>query len=101
MLKLVRAAAVLLGLTATAAGALPMYSSRYVDDKSGYVVETRDGGGWLHVSGRHPDSGASFKVKVSRAGRVVGTWNGKAVDYVIGDKPDVQLAQAAAAAGGK
>lgn len=103
MLKLVRSTMLALAFTATAAGAFPNYSSRYVDDKSGYVVETRDIGGWLRIAGRHPENGKTFKVKVSPAGRVVGTWNGKAIDYVMGTRAtDVQLAQAAAAnAGGQ
>lgn len=103
MLKLVRTTMLALAFTATAAGAFPHYSSRYVDDKSGYVVETRDVGGWLRVSGRHPESGKTFKVKVSPAGRVVGTWDGHPVDYVMGSgAASLQLAQAAAAnAGGK
>lgn len=100
MLKLVRSAMLALAFTATAAGAFPTYASRYVD-KSGYVVETRDAGGWLRVSGRHPESGKTFKVKVSPAGRVVGMWDGKPVDYVIDDEPaKVQLSQAAATSAG-
>ncbi|MDO9488507.1 MAG: hypothetical protein Q7J32_09060 [Sphingomonadaceae bacterium] len=101
MLKLVRTTMLALAFTATAAGAFPSYSSRYLDDKSGYLVETRDVGGWLRIAGRHPESGKTFKVKVSPAGRVVGTWDGKAVDYVMGAKStDVQLAQAAATSAG-
>lgn len=100
MSKLVRSAMLALAFTATAAGAFPNYASRYVD-KSGYVVEARDAGGWLRVSGHHPESGKSFKVKVSPAGRVVGTWDGKPVDYVMdGERTQVALAQSAAASAG-
>jgi hypothetical protein len=101
MLKLVRSTMLALAFTATAAGAFPTYASRYVDDKSGYVVETRDVGGWLRVAGRHPETGKTFKVKVSPAGRVVGTWDGKAIDYVMGAKAaKVELAQTASASAG-
>lgn len=103
MSKLIRSTMLALAFTATAAGALPTNGSRYVDEKSGYVVETRDTGGGLRISGRHPETGKTFKVKVSRAGRVVGEWNGKPVDYVMGTtRADMQLAAASAAsAGGK
>lgn len=101
MLKFARTALLAFGLAATAATALPLGSTRYVDEKSGYVVETRDVGGWLRISGRHPETGKTFRVKVSKSGRVVGIWDGKAVDYVMGDTPsDVQLAQASAAGAG-
>lgn len=101
MLKLVRTTMLALAFTATAAGAFPTYSSRYTDDKSGYVVETRDVGGWLRVAGHHPETGKTFKVKVSPAGRIIGTWDGKAVDYVMGAKStSVQIAQAASASAG-
>lgn len=102
MLKLIRSTMLVLALTATAASALPTNGSRYVDEKSGYVVETRDTGAWLRITGRHPETGKTFKVKVSRAGRVVGDWNGKPVDYVMGaTRSDMQLAAATASAGGK
>lgn len=97
MFKFARTALLALAFTATAATALPLSSDRYVDEKSGYVVETRDVGGWLRISGRHPESGKTFRVKVSKAGRVVGTWNGKAIDYVMNEaSSDVQIAEAAA-----
>lgn len=102
MSKLIRSTMLVLAFTATATGALPTNGSRFVDEKSGYVVETRDTGAGLRISGRHPETGKTFKVKVSRAGRVVGEWNGKPVDYVMGTRSDVQLAAASAAsAGGK
>jgi hypothetical protein len=101
MLKLIRATLLVASVAASAAHALPVYSSRFVDDKSGYVVQVRDVGGALRLSGRHPESGATFRLKVSTAGRVVGEWNGKPVDYVLGaGRSDVELAQATAAAAG-
>ncbi|MFC3712167.1 hypothetical protein ACFOMD_06280 [Sphingoaurantiacus capsulatus] len=100
MFQTARLALLALAFTANAATALPLGSTRYVDEKSGYVVETRDVGGWLRISGRHPDTGKTFRVKVSKGGRVVGTWDGKAIDYVMGTAPsDVQLAEAATASG--
>lgn len=98
MIKLARLSILAAGLVAAAAGAYPTMSSRFVHDASGYVVETRDLGGSLRISGRHPETGKTFKVKVSGNGHIVGTWEGRPVDYVLGAaRSDVQMARAAAA----
>lgn len=77
----------------SAAMAAPGFTDRFVDAKSGYVVETREVGSWLKLKGRHPDSGSTFRLKLSASGRVTGQWDGKPVDYRLGDKaPDVGLA---------
>lgn len=77
----------------SAAMAAPGFTDRFVDAKSGYVVESREVGSWLKLKGRHPESGSTFRLKLSSSGRVTGQWDGRPVDYRLGDKtPDVGLA---------
>ena len=90
-----RFAAFGLVLASTGASALPLYKDRFVDAKSGYIVESQEAGSWMKLTGRHPDRGSTFRLKVSRQGRVTGLWEGRAVDFVLGARPtDVQLAEA-------
>lgn len=102
MRNFLRSAAFGLVLVSTGASALPLYKDRFVDAKSGYIVERQDVGSWMKLTGRHPATGSTFRLKVSRHGRVTGLWDGRPVDFVVGDKSaDVQLAKADAAAGAR
>lgn len=87
----------MLGLVVIASGAsaLPLYRDRFVHEKSGYVVETQEVGTGMKLTGRHPVTGSTFRLKVSRSGKVTGLWNGRPVEFVL-DKTatDVQLAKA-------
>lgn len=90
-------AALIIGTAATSAGANPLHRDRFVDAKSGYVVETREIGGTLRITGRHPQSGRTFALKVLSHDRVTGTWNGRPVSFRLGEDPNVELATAAPA----
>lgn len=102
MRNFIRSAILSLVVVSAGTSALPMFKSRFVDAKSGYIVESQDVGSWMKVSGRHPATGSTFRLKVSRHGRVTGLWDGRPVDFVLGDKSaDVQLANVDAAVGAK
>jgi len=81
------------------ASASPLAIDRFVHEKSGYVVETREVGSWLKVTGRHPQTGKTFALKVARSGRVSGVWEGRPVAFRVGETPPpVELAAAGAGA---
>ena len=89
-------------LVSTGASALPLFKDRFVDAKSGYIVESQHAGSWMKLAGRHPETGSTFRLKVSRQGRVTGLWEGRPVDFVLDEKSaHVQLAEATAADGAK
>jgi hypothetical protein len=102
MRNLIRSGIFGLVLVSAGTSALPLYKDRFVDAKSGYIVESQEVGSWMKLAGRHPATGSTFRLKVSRHGRVTGLWDGRPVDFVLDDKSaDVQLAEAAAADGAK
>lgn len=101
MRNFLRSAALAILLVSTGASALPLFKDRFVDAKTGYIVESQDSGSWMKLSGRHPETGATFRLKVSRAGKVTGLWNGRPVAFVLGAKPsEVELAAASVEASG-
>lgn len=79
----IRSAMIGLTLSSTLAGAMPLYRDHFVHEKSGYVVDTRTVGGTMRLTGRHPTTGATFKLKVLASGRVTGSWNGAPVNFVM------------------
>ncbi len=102
MRNFLRFAASGLVLVSTGASALPLYKDRFVDAKSGYIVESHHVGSSMKLIGKHPTTGSTFRLKVSQQGRVTGLWDGRTIDFVLGAKPaDVQLARTDAAVGAK
>lgn len=102
MRNFLRSAVLGLLLVSIGASALPLYKDRFVDAKSGYIVESQHVGSSMKLTGKHPTTGSTFRLKVSRQGRVTGLWDGRTVDFVLGAKPaDIQLAGADAAVGAK
>ena len=80
-MKILKTAALLLLLAGTAAQAEPYVTDRFVDAKSGYVVDVDRAGDRMLLNGRHPATGATFRLRVSSAGNVTGVWDGKRIDY--------------------
>lgn len=83
MLKTLMLATALIASTAATALPFPV-TDRFVDDKSGYVVTVHDLGSKMRLRGRHPTTGQTFNIAVSRSGKVRGTFEGKPVAFVMG-----------------
>ena len=92
----------LIALSAPSAALADMpFSDRFVHDKSGYIVESRKVGASLKVTGRHPETGKTFALKVSRGGQVSGVWDGRQVAFKIGGASQTAELAAAVGAGAK
>ena len=92
LLASVLTAAALCGL-APAALAAPIETGRvhYVEETTGYTVHgRRSAAGTLYLTGAHPETGATFDLRVSRSGHVTGEFAGQPVDYMVGDMPQRQ-----------
>ena len=103
MRKFTRSAILALVLVSTGASALPRYKDRFVHAKSGYVVvvERQEIDSPMVLTGRHPATGSSFRLQVSRQGKVTGIRDGRPVDFALGDKPgEAPLVTAAVEASG-
>lgn len=88
MKYILTAAAVLVASTSIAHAHHYPRSDHFKHEATGYIVHSRSSGDTLILSGRHPVTGATFKVKATEAGRITGTWEGRRIDFVMQEKPD-------------
>ena len=54
---------------------------RFTHEATGYDVRTRSNGREMCLEGRNPETGQTFSLHLSAAGRVTGTFEGREVDY--------------------
>lgn len=83
MRKMFVGAAVALTMASTAAHAQSFSMDNFVHESSGYVVRTRSVGGTMHLKGKHPVTGATFKLVVSPSGKVRGNWQGQPIEFAM------------------
>lgn len=80
---------------AMAAGPLETRQFRFVEKETGYrVVGRRAVNGDLHLRGKHPETGETFRLVVDDEGHVVGQFEGRPVDYVLNEEAETQVAAA-------
>lgn len=92
------AAASLLTAAVPAAAAGPLETTRFsfTEPQSGYDVRARrNAAGTMYLHGEHPQTGETFKLRVSSAGRVTGEFAGRDVDYMLGEGQAATLLAAA------
>ena len=89
------AASLIAGVSAPAAAApYSFYHSRidFTHASTGYEVSgRRTASGVLYLKGENPDTGKTFKVRVSRKGHITGTWEGASVNRWVGDAETPEL----------
>jgi len=78
---------------AAPATALPL-ATKFVHAETGYVIRVVDTGSRQIISGRHPTSGESFRLRVLDR-QVSGNWNGRPVSFRLGEAPPAALVVAA------
>lgn len=87
----IAAAIAVLGLgAATAAIASPLSPSDHFN-QAGYAVDVRHNGETMVLTGRNPDTKATFRISVDAANHVTGTWNGQPINYVMASGGSARL----------